>query len=616
MGAMSTSSKAYISHKKMNYMNKHKERKEGEQAAVEEDADEAYYSIGELDEEDLDDYAQMPGKGKEQDQKEGKKKRKRRNKQEIDTNVVLIKAESFGQAVEYATGDPFPCSSCNGIFNNFSKVIEEAPNKVWVCEFCGQKNNLALEPEEYPKSNSMIYLLEGKIPGQVQKPGEPMEADTGLSLIFCIDLSGSMESTQHYSGPKLKYMTSPFFITRLQCVKIAIDNQLAKLQKSPIGQTYKVGFVTFDNVVTLLGDRTSPPKIYEGKQLDNYSALLDESSKLALKYMGAPLKDSYTFLLNTLKTMKVNGATALGPALLTSVALASQGKSGSKVVICTDGLANKGLGSLDAANKKLEESNAFYTQVGQFAKEKGVVISVITLVEEGCRLDTLSPVADLTGGDILRVNPVNIGNDFDAILSERLLATNVVVKVIIHKALTFRNEDEIHISQNKTTLTKDIGNATKDTAITFEYTVKSPKELLEMKDIDLKTLETVPLQSQITYKDMEGKKCLRVITQVQQVTHEKEEAVKGANKEVIGAHVALKAAEIAQKGDFREAQAHAFNYAQFIGDDKEVKNKIMPLYQALEKEQLEKKEEKADILKTKSDRLAEAINQTQKQKFK
>lgn len=610
---MSAPSKAYISKKKVRYMEKRSKpstssiEKEEDVPMEEADEDEAYYSYGEVDEEELHNYGEAQDKPK-QAEGDKKQKRKKKHKQEIDTNVVLIKAESFEESLVYATGDPFPCSNCKAIFNQFSQVVDEAPDKkTWKCEFCGQSNNLLLEKEEYPKSNALLYLLEGKVAGKPQvQPGEP---DVGTSVIFCIDLSGSMENTQHYSGPKLKYMTSPFFITRLQCVKMAIDNQITKLQHSPIGQTYKVGFVSFDNVVTLLGDRSAPAKTYEGDTLDMYSNLVEEGTKLAPYYMGKPLSESATYLLNTLKTIKSSGATALGPALLISVILAAQGKPGSKVVICTDGLANKGLGNLETTGKSLEDANAFYTQVGQLAKEKGVIISIITLVEEGCRLDTLSPIANLTGGDILRVNPLNIGKDFEAIVGERLLATNVVVKVIIHKALQFRNEDETNLSQNKTTLIKDIGNATKATGITFEYTVKPPKELLEMKDIDLNLLTAVPLQSQISYKDPEGRKCLRVITQIQKVTHEKEEALKGAKKEVLGAHAALKTAAMAQKGNIEEAQLNAFNYAQLLGNDAEVKQKIQPLYQALEQEQQKaSKEKKPGGPEPKSDRLAQEIN--------
>lgn len=44
----------------------------------------------------------------------------------------------------------------------------------------------------------------------------------------------------------------------------------------------------------------------------------------------------------------ISGATALGPALLASVNLASKGKPGSKVIICTDGCASHGLGATDS----------------------------------------------------------------------------------------------------------------------------------------------------------------------------------------------------------------------------------------------------------------------------
>lgn len=45
--------------------------------------------------------------------------------------------------------------------------------------------------------------------------------------------------------------------------------------------------------------------------------------------------------------MEENGRTALGPALLTSIALAATGAPGSTVIVCTDGLANVGLGAFD-----------------------------------------------------------------------------------------------------------------------------------------------------------------------------------------------------------------------------------------------------------------------------
>ncbi len=48
------------------------------------------------------------------------------------------------------------------------------------------------------------------------------------------------------------------------------------------------------------------------------------------------------------------------------------------------------------------------------------------------------------------------------------------------------------MSQDKTVLTKDIGNVTKDTEVTFEYRMKRVKELLLMDDLDLETLKNLP----------------------------------------------------------------------------------------------------------------------------
>jgi hypothetical protein len=66
---------------------------------------------------------------------------------------------------------------------------------------------------------------------------------------------------------------------------------------------------------------------------------------------------------------ELDSGTALGPAILTSVALAAnEGKSGSSVFVCTDGLANYGLGKMDREKeddkqyeKKLIVAKEFYS---------------------------------------------------------------------------------------------------------------------------------------------------------------------------------------------------------------------------------------------------------------
>ena len=48
--------------------------------------------------------------------------------------------------------------------------------------------------------------------------------------------------------------------------------------------------------------------------------------------------------------------------------------------------------------------------------------------------------SEMTGGQIERVDPENLCSNFEEFLSKPVLATNVVLKVKLHKGLEFRNE--------------------------------------------------------------------------------------------------------------------------------------------------------------------------------
>jgi len=67
-------------------------------------------------------------------------------------------------------------------------------------------------------------------------------------------------------------------------------------------------------------------------------------------------------------------------------------------------------------------------------------------------------------------------------LKKTYIATNVVVKIKLHCALTFRNEG---LGISESTLTKNLGNVTEDTIFSFEYTIKKISQLLELEDLKL-----------------------------------------------------------------------------------------------------------------------------------
>lgn len=68
-------------------------------------------------------------------------------------------------------------------------------------------------------------------------------------------------------------------------------------------------------------------------------------------------------------SLEEGGATALGPALIIAVNMAAQ-HPGSKVILCTDGKANIGLGKLEDGSEE-EAALEFYTKTATGALEKG-----------------------------------------------------------------------------------------------------------------------------------------------------------------------------------------------------------------------------------------------------
>jgi hypothetical protein len=55
------------------------------------------------------------------------------------------------------------------------------------------------------------------------------------------------------------------------------------------------------------------------------------------------------------------------------------------------------------------------------------------------------------------------------VLKDEVVGVNVTAKIMLHKALVFRNEDPAFLKDNRTILVKEYANATVNTKISFEY---------------------------------------------------------------------------------------------------------------------------------------------------
>ena len=72
----------------------------------------------------------------------------------------------------------------------YSYVFPPLTLQVWVCEFCGSKNQVDIVAEEIPTEKDTTYMI---APAPVVGGGEGGGASMEESLvIFCIDISGSM----------------------------------------------------------------------------------------------------------------------------------------------------------------------------------------------------------------------------------------------------------------------------------------------------------------------------------------------------------------------------------------------------------------------------------------
>lgn len=137
-----------------------------------------------------------------------------------------------------------------------------------------------------------------------------------------------------------------------------------------------------------------------------------------------------------------------------------------KTEICVDGMANCGVGTVNTT-----DGAKFYTDIANVARQKGVAISVITMEGEDCSMENLGitnqlgnllkssvpgTAADITGGSVEIVDPLQLSTKVVSLLGKKTLATGLMCTMFLHKQLTFRSEDKDITNK----LLKEIGNVT------------------------------------------------------------------------------------------------------------------------------------------------------------
>ena len=210
-----------------------------------------------------------------------------------------------------------------------------------------------------------------------------------------------------------------------------------------------------------------PLKIIQGNILSNFEELLILGEADASKLIQSPIHISNSKIIQALQNLECDKSTLLGSAFLYSFGLAKKGGKASEIIVCTDGIANIGLGSVGSDNpQEIENSRQFYIKVGNLAKECGVKVSLLSIVDLECKLEMLSPIVDLTGGIIRRVNPLALDLAFNEILKDPLVATEVKYESHIQHFFEFSKNSTGQLFNENSNLMVEIGNISKNSTYT------------------------------------------------------------------------------------------------------------------------------------------------------
>eukprot|EP00211_Chloroparvula_japonica_P004689 CAMPEP_0119128714 /NCGR_PEP_ID=MMETSP1310-20130426/6756_1 /TAXON_ID=464262 /ORGANISM="Genus nov. species nov., Strain RCC2339" /LENGTH=613 /DNA_ID=CAMNT_0007119079 /DNA_START=17 /DNA_END=1855 /DNA_ORIENTATION=+ len=491
----------------------------------------------------------------------------------LSPNCAVLAMGALADQRTVATGEPTYCEGCRCVLSNFSVLVEEDEGEYdWTCEFCRHKNEgLMLQPEEIPKSSCLDYLLEPA----------PARGEEDSYVVYCIDVSGSMcvttevpalqaewkNSKKAASGgskaksvPADQYLPGESrdksYISRMECMKLAVDTQLKRLVvKYP---TKKVAVITFSSDVVVVGDGSGVPETITGDMLEDFDALRKRGRKYRDGEGVKTVEKSGGDLAKAVEKMEEGGATALGPSAAIAYGIC-EGFPGSEIIICTDGKANIGLGG-DEEND--EANGQYFEKLGRKAKKAGVTISIVSIQtiavdrhgnrsvvkEESseCGLAHLKNCANLTGGDVTILHPLELVRQIRKLSQNPVVASDVSVGVLTHPILVL---DEQTTAKGLSREVKKLGTVHQDQDFSYSFALRKEKR-------GSKFPKHLVFQVHVTFTADSGAKLMRVITKRLRTSVDREQAEKDMDTAVVAIANVHRVAQMMEAGDHIGARLH------------------------------------------------------------
>jgi len=320
--------------------------------------------------------------------------------------------------------------------------------------------------------------------------------------------------------------------------------------------------IAFDATVKIHGDGRATQT--ESSSLSDMKYLLKKGEDLQ-RFSEVPVGKVGDDLLKVVRSLKAGSATALGPALAIAVGIGSKAP-GSRIMVCTDGCANCGVGDVS-------RDADFYSQIAFRAKDKGISVSVLTMEGEDCSMENLGKTADITNGNVEIVNPVDLKSKVMNVFSREVIATKAQCTVTVPYVLLMRGEDKSGFFRT----TRELASITGESDITFsvdwedEHRRAASEYMLKKYDENRppqpKYFDAVPIQVQLQYSNLEGDQLLHVLTVSRPVTCSRAEAeddVESLNTTVVALQAIHESARIAQLGKYNDARINLVSVQRLL----------------------------------------------------
>lgn len=395
-----------------------------------------------------------------------------------------------------AAGAPTLCGSCGAVLSGFSVITDAVGGgRTWACEFCGCVNAVALEDSQTPAALAAAspptvaevppgqpapsvmtthYVVVPAPPAVTTDTPDPAVDASDSTLVFVLDTSGSMDFGESVSAevaerlnpaddytaqremlvaaglseaeirealPPRGHRRGGAYVSRMTSLKAAVTRQLDTLARTHPNR--RVAIVTFNSLVKVYtvrpgaGEWAAPQLVKTDIDAAVYNDLEGLFGASEGIHMGLPIGQSCALLKEQVERLSADGRTALGPAVLLGLHLAGQVGSG-KLMVVTDGLANVGLGEVEAATgdkAPAMPAPAFYNAVSTLALNKGVVIDVMGFTGASCNLELIGNLAASSNGAVSRVGAATIIAAFGDAAAEEVLGTECNVSVLGHIGL-------------------------------------------------------------------------------------------------------------------------------------------------------------------------------------